>query len=48
MRGTGEGDKGTLHFPYELLLCFRTEVAMDGRLDLVEVLDHIFQAVCVA
>jgi hypothetical protein len=38
--------KSKVHFSYELLLCLRAEVAMDGRLYLEEVLDYILYLVC--
>lgn len=35
-----------VHFPHELLLGLRTQIAVHGRLDLEQVLDHIFEVGC--
>jgi hypothetical protein len=36
-----------VHFPDELLLCLWAQVAMHGGLDLEQVLDDVFEVVCV-
>lgn len=35
-----------IHLSHEFLLRFRTQVAMDSRLNLEKVLDYIFQVIC--
>jgi hypothetical protein len=35
-----------VHFPYELLLCLGAKIAVDGRLDLEEVLDDVSDVIC--
>lgn len=36
-----------VHLPNEFLLGLRAQIAMDGGLDLVELLDHILEVVCI-
>jgi len=36
-----------IHFADELLLCFWAQVAVHGRLDLEQVLDDVFEVVCI-